>query len=229
MAATHSAVVCVPRCSPAFPFHARPATMKAVMPVLDAQLRHLDAPLPLRAPCRYCCQHNLVPVLGSVASLMSMSLPPLVATTWFPASQRSLATAIGTLAGYNSHALDMLDMPAFLYLLPLFGGSLCNNKNNNNRVPWHGSWVCSSPSDWFPSSSPAHHACCCVVLHVSSGVACCWHCNCMSQGTHLPSLAVTAASALSAQCPVSLARWLLSCLPFLYLPSETRKLPGFCT
>lgn len=47
----------------------------------------------------------------AVGQVLFLSLPPLIASTWFPDSERTLATAIGTLAGYVGMATGMFYAP----------------------------------------------------------------------------------------------------------------------
>ena len=50
-------------------------------------------------------------VFNAFAQVLFLSLPPLVASTWFPQDERTLATAIGTLSGFVGMAVSMFYAP----------------------------------------------------------------------------------------------------------------------
>lgn len=50
-------------------------------------------------------------LFNSVSQVFFLALPPLVASTWFPDSERTLATALGTLSGFVGMAIGMFYSP----------------------------------------------------------------------------------------------------------------------
>lgn len=51
----------------------------------------------------------LAQLFNSVSQVLFLALPPLVASVWFPDSERTLATALGTLSGFVGMAIGMED------------------------------------------------------------------------------------------------------------------------
>lgn len=53
--------------------------------------------------------------LNAIGQVLFLSLPPLVASTWFPDDERTIATAIGTLSGFLGMAVGMFYSPLVVH------------------------------------------------------------------------------------------------------------------
>lgn len=57
-------------------------------------------------------------IFNSIAQVFFLALPPLVASTWFPDDERTLATALGTLCGFVGMAVGMFYSPQLVQAHP---------------------------------------------------------------------------------------------------------------
>jgi MFS family permease len=53
--------------------------------------------------------------LNAIGQVLFLSLPPLVASTWFPHDERTIATALGTLSGFLGMAVGMFYSPLIVH------------------------------------------------------------------------------------------------------------------